>query len=533
MKRILFLFFISICFFCNSSFFLFHTGINRAPANDSSANKISIFISDTNVTAVNPRLFGFSVDNLYSEISNPYDTNFVKAVKGLSPQVFRWPGGNVSNYVHALENGYGYMKSQVQGADVRVALKMERQGLFEMQTHVDHPYIQDFVQLVRSCGAKVLVVANVVTGTPEECVEQLNYFKESGVDVIGVEVGSDLFQQNIRTVYRFPGSYMIKASLFVTAIRKSFPGLKVGACVAPYNKTGDVPMNSGEFSFFKSWNDAIVRNNIFDAISIHCYLPVTVKQGLTTDSAFRVAARDLARLYSPSGVVSLSMEYYAQAFPKNKIWMTEWNIAPQMTQGFFLNTLLQGIYSQAFLHFLNNYNARHNSPIEIATFSVLASGGRSGNSGLITLRQEKEKLPGVFIKRVPYYAFENIKEIFDQNHVALQTVTDSFAQAVFYAYKDTTGKTLSLYWSNFSGKDLTVDRFVLGKDTLGPEQLVTVRCVHGELSSSYGFSKFSRTNLNKPPDQENKEMNLSQVKFYGNSFGYLKLKTDSASFKSF
>lgn len=520
MKKLILLFSVTLYFLLGSSFY------SSAPET-SSPDKIDIILSDSVWSEVNPLLYGFSCNNLYTEILNPDDTAFLKAIKQLSPKLLRWPGGSSSNYVHAMENGYGYVKSQVQNVDIRASIQMERQGLFQLQTKVDHPYIFDFIRLVKLCNAKVLLVANIVTETPEDCMEQIKFFKESGVEVVGVELGNELFLPNIRSVFPFPGSYIVKASKFATALRKSFPGIKVGACAAPYDKIGDVPANKTDKIFFKSWNDAISRENVFDAISIHYYLPVTTRPAISVDSAFYIAAKDLTRLYSLGGQVPASMEYYSRIFPNNKIWFTEWNIASQQTQNYFYNTLYQSIYIQSFLNFINSYNAIHNHQIELAAFSSLATGGRSANNGAITLREEKENMEGTFIKRSAFYGFENISSIFSQQHFLLKTNTSATHQISFYAYQDTSDKSVSIYWNNFSGKEFTPGNLIAGMDTLHADLPVTVNCFYGALSASYGFSRFSRVNSGTPPEHQKKEMPLSGVRFYANSFGYLKFKADS------
>ncbi len=520
MKKSALLFSVTLYLLLGSSFY------SSAPQNISSG-KIDIILSDSVRNEVSPLLYGFSCNNLYTEISNPDDTVLLKAIKQLSPKLLRWPGGNYSNYVHALENGYGYIKSQVQNADIRASIQMDRQGLFQMQGKTDHPYILDFIRLVKLCDAKVLLVANIVTGTPEDCIEQIKFFKESGVEVTGVELGNELFLPNIRSVFPFPGSYIVKASAFATALRKSFPGIKVGACAAPYDKIGDVPANKTDKDFFKSWNDAISRENVFDAISVHYYLPVTMKSAISVDSSFYIAAKDLTRLYSLGGLVSSSIEYYSRTFPNNKIWFTEWNIAAQQTQNYFYNTLYQSIYIQSFLNFINSYNATHHNQIEMATFSSLATGGRSAYNGVITLREEKENLEGTFIKRAAFYGFENISSIFSQHNFFIKTNASVTDQILFYAYHDTSNKSISIYWNNFSGKEYTPGNLVAGKDTLPADLPVAVNCSYGALSAGYGFSKFSRVNSGIPPEQQKKKMPLSEVRFYANSFGYMKFEADS------
>lgn len=511
--------------------FLLGSSFNASVPENNSVGKIDITLSDSVMHGVNPLLYGFSCNNLYTEIAHPDDTAFLKAIKQLSPKVLRWPGGNSSNYVHALENGYGYVKSQVQNADIRTSIQMDRQGLFQLQEKANHPYLLDFIRLVKLCDAKVLLVANIVTGTPESCIEQIKFFKENGIEVAGVELGSELFLPNIRSIFPFPGSYIVKASEFTAALRKGFPDIKIGACAAPYNKIGDDASNYADQTFFKSWNDAISRETVFDAVSINYYLPVTVKSGISVDSSFEIAVKDLTRLYSLGGLVPVSMEYYSRTFSKSKIWFTEWNIAARQTQNYYFNTLYQAIYIQLFLHFINTYNAVHDNQIELATFASLATGGRSAGNGVITLREEKENLQGTFIKRAAYYGFDNIRDVFQQQNFLIEATASVTDQIQFYAYYDTSGKNISIYWNNYSGKEYAPGNLIAGKDTLPIDLSVTVNCFYGSLSAGYGFLKFLRVNSNVPPEQQKKEMPLSEVKFYANSFGYMRLKADSALLK--
>ena len=105
--------------------------------------------------------------------------------------MLRWPGGMLSNFYHSTEYGYGLKRNEIAAIYLPFAQQLDNQGVFALQAKTNHSYLQDFLALAQTLKAKVLITANVLTGTPEELLDQLNFFNDNNIEVVGVELGDE------------------------------------------------------------------------------------------------------------------------------------------------------------------------------------------------------------------------------------------------------------------------------------------------------------------------------------------------------
>ena len=473
--------------------------------------------------AVNPNLKGFSAENLFAEIKNTEDTTFVNQLKKINPTVLRWPGGMLSNFYHSSDNGYGLKKNEIAGIYLQYAQQLETQGIFAAQLKLNHSYSQDFLRLAQKLKAKVLITANILTGTPEELLDQLNFFNDNNIEVVGVELGDEMYLNTYRAVFPYPGSYISKAETFVTAVKKYFPKIKIGACAAPNPRLSDLDGTAaGEFVYFKAWNDALTKSDFYDAIIIHSYTPVQILKNQPVDSVFQRAVIESKKTFSKSGVMVQSLDYYKGIFPKKKMWITEWNLAIRSTNSYFLNTLYQSLYIGSYLNFINNFNRINKYPVEIAVFQSLATGGMYNHFGVIDIKSEKEKAKSAVVKRTAWYAFKNLDKLYSGKYFLHNSICSDSKLDVF-TYHDTTSNTLLLSWMNYSGKEFKIDSLMHQQINYSNSE-ASFESIIGNLTDSYGWTRFSRNSYNTPPIDKTETKKLSEWVFPPYGMGTIRIK---------
>lgn len=497
---------------------------NTAPVTTTAAS-INISIdSASGLYNITPNLFGFSTENLFIEIRNTDDTAFFNQVKKIDPVVLRFPGGMLANFYHSSENGYGLKKNEIAGINLQYAQQLETQGIFSAQAKLNHSYQQDFLHLVQKLKAKVLITANILTGSPEELLDQLNFFNDNNIEVVGVELGDEMYLNTYRAIFPYPGSYLSKAETFVTSVKKYFPKIKIGVCAAPNPRLSDLDGTSaGEFVYFRAWNDALSKSHFYDAIIIHSYTPIQIIKNQPVDSVFQRAIIESKKTFAKSGVMIQSLDYYNEIFPKSKIWITEWNLAIRSTNNYFLNTLYQSLYIGSYLNFINHFNNQNKNPVEMTIFQSLATGGVYNQHGLINLKADKEKANSKIVKRTSWYAFKNLKPLFSGKYFMHNCSDNSESNLEIYTYHDTTNNQLLISWINYSGKEYKIDSLMFRQNNYSSYD-ASFDYLKGNLTDSFGWTRFSRNSYNTPPVQKTESLKLSDWIFPSFGMGIIKIK---------
>ena len=511
----------SLLFFLNSSVCFSQTASPLSTAAVSINIKIDSVAGNYNI---NPNLFGFSAENLFIEIKNADDTAFVNQIKKINPVVLRFPGGMLANFYHSSDNGYGLKKNEIAGIYLQNAQQLEEQGVFASQAKLNRSFQQDFLHLVQKLKAKVLITANILTGSPEELLDQLNFFNDNNIEVVGVELGDEMYLNIYRAIFPYPGSYLSKAETFVTSVKKYFPKIKIGVCAAPNPRLSDLDGTSaGEFVYFRAWNDALSKSHFYDAIIIHSYTPIQIIKNQPVDSVFQRAITEAKKTFAKSGVMIQSLDYYNDIFPKSKIWITEWNLAIRSTNNYFLNTLYQALYIGSYLNFINQYNNQNKSQVEMTIFQSLATGGIYNQHGLINLKADKEKASSKNVKRTSWYAFKNLNQLFSGKYFIHTYVSDNDAKLEVFTYHDTINNQLLLSWMNYSGKEYKIDSLMFRQINYSGNE-ASFDYLKGKLSDSFGWTRFSRNSYNTAPVQKSEQMKLSEWVFPSFGMGTIRIK---------
>ena len=318
---------------------------------------------------INSNLFGFCTSNSFTYV-NTYDTSFLSKVESISPKVLRFPGGTIGNFYHPKGEAYGFRV-----ADVEKYYK----GRFSNRVHTlinaakqkEHvtDYIEDFIILAKRYNSKVIVNANILSSDKDEIIYILNRFKNKGVEVIGVELGSELsnraYKKHIKSVF----DYIQIAKSYSLHIKSVFPDMKVGVVAAPIKDK--IPNR------IRNWNIILSQENFYDAIIHHSYHKVVDGE---EDAGVMISEDDVKNsrdeqfnLYKDRILEELSygflnrMSQYTSIFKDKEIWITEWNLQMTKTTG---NTMFQSLFVA---HYLLELLSNPNLPsITIATYHNLA-----------------------------------------------------------------------------------------------------------------------------------------------------------------
>ena len=318
---------------------------------------------------INPNLFGFCTSNTFTYV-NTYDNSFLSKVDSLFPKVLRFPGGTIGNFYHPKGKAYGFRVSDVD---------KYYKGRFSNRVHTlihaakqkEHvtDYIEDFIILAKRYNSKVIVNANILSSDTEEIIYILNKFKDEGLEVIGVELGSELsnraYKKHIKSVF----DYIKIAKLYTSHIKSTFPEMKVGVVAAPIKDK--IPNR------IRNWNIVLSQENFYDAIIHHSYHKVVDGEEdagvMISEDDVKNSREEQFNLYKDRILEEISTGFlnrtnqYTSIFKDKEIWITEWNLQMTKTTG---NTMFQSLFvAHYLLELLSNPNLQN---ITIATYHNLA-----------------------------------------------------------------------------------------------------------------------------------------------------------------
>lgn len=359
---------------------------------------------------INPNLFGFATSNTFT-YCDIKDTSFTNKVLNINPQVLRFPGGAMGNFYHFNKNGYGFdfeeINKYAKGSRfIQRSIALNRANI--MKGHI-HDYIDDFIKLAKLTNAKVVLVANMFVDN-DDIIKMISKMKSHNLDIIGVELGSELsnrtFYQNGYTI----DEYIEDAKDCSEKIKKYYPGLRTAIVAAPLHES---PSHRHSV-----WNKKLSKMDFYDDIIVHSYAKVvkgkkeygemlTVEpEGSNQEEAFQI--------YKVRTLNFLNKDFPNEIARYNKIfnkpiWITEWNLQISRTTG---NTMLQSLFViQYFLELMSNPQLNN---ITLTTYHNM--GGRDYGGSIF--RNNKE----VIEIQSTYYPLTFLGEIFRNDIVRIDKV---------------------------------------------------------------------------------------------------------------
>ena len=295
-------------------------------------------------------ILGFNCNGLFSSIdwtSPSFIKRAAEVINEIQPKMLRVFDGGGFRYVHPMfdENGsrsvgYGYREEEIEVAFQSGELDEDQYnsyvGKLEKQKLVTVPYIDMLIYLNSLLVYKPVVIymVNVINETPENEVAAINYLISSGVNVVGVELGNEMYGKTLFEAYEF------MCLPFISAIRAYSSSMQISMPMGP----------AGYTNRHKRWNKALsaaIKNGLdIDAVVPHIYYNVE-KEGdaseytqgyLSTNPNFEITKDSAPRgafLSHMRNIMSKAVSLFNKELDEAErvslglpLWVTEFGTAP-------------------------------------------------------------------------------------------------------------------------------------------------------------------------------------------------------------
>jgi len=356
---------------------------------------------------VKENIFGFATSNTFT-YCDVTDTSFLNKVIAIQPKLLRFPGGAVGNFYHYGGKGYGFNFSEIdQYHDGKMPKRARGLDNSRRKKNQQQDYIEDFIILAKKTNAKAVLVANLFVDN-DDIIIMIEKLQNNNIEVVGVELGSELSNKSYFTKGYTIDEYVIAAKKCSDKIKGKYPNLKTAIVAAPL-----VNKKNHRHSV---WNKKLAKLNFYDAIIIHSYAKVTKGNDrygqMISEESEGGNKKEAFGIYK-----NRAIDYLVNQYPKevnayegifNKpIWVTEWNLQISRTTG---NTLLQSLFvAQYFLELLSNPDL---SAIELTTYHNL--GGRDFGGSIFRNNNEVLEIQST------YYPLTLLGKIFDRDIVRIE-----------------------------------------------------------------------------------------------------------------
>ncbi|MBT3417983.1 MAG: hypothetical protein HN427_04335 [Flavobacteriales bacterium] len=357
---------------------------------------------------INPDVYGFATSNTftYCDIN---DTSFTNKVLKMNPQVLRFPGGAMGNFYHFNKNGYGFDFAEIHkyAKGNRFIKRSEDLNRANIKKGHTHDYIDDFINLAKLTDAKVVLVANMFVEN-DDIIKMISKMKSHNLDIIGVELGSELSNRTFYLNGYTINEYIEDAKVCSDKIKKYYPKLRTAIVAAPLGKRKGHRHNI--------WNEKLSEMDFYDDIIVHSYAKVIKGKKeygqMLIEEAEGENQEEAFEIYKERTLKFLNTDFPNEIAAYNKIfnkpiWITEWNLQISKTTG---NTLLQSLFvAQYFLELMSNPDLQN---VTLTTYHNM--GGRDYGGSIF--RNNKEVLE----IQSTYYPLTFLGEIFRYDIVRIE-----------------------------------------------------------------------------------------------------------------
>ncbi len=444
----------------------------------------------------------------------------VKLTKELKPTVLRFPGGTVASYYHPEGTGYGFKYNE--------AIELKAMAmLYGWQKKESENYIQNFIRACKNSHeeVKVLAVANLLYGTPEETVKMIKQLKAAGLEVVGVELGNELYFRAYRKHIPDVHDYIKRCKAFSEEIKKFWPELPLAAVagnVIEWRNPEGTPNNN-----FIQWNTELAKQDFYDAIVAHIYFG---KEG-GENQCTKLDKNDIPKIYncyknllSPIKYRQLykKMDLYQGFFGEDvKIWFTEWNVGKP--QKHITNSILHGQFISEVLLSMIELNITNNNAFEFSLLHNYISQGPV--MGVIYKNRKKmfnfndnEEITA----STPYYAMRFIGKFLEDNYRFVKSnlsYPNNLDESDIVTMTFVNTKTNAFY-TYFINK--TSNSFLLNMVNQEVEHVAATEITGNSLYASAGLGAISNFHPTYYSECQYKEKKIDSLEIPPFSFGYLK-----------
>ena len=274
---------------------------------------------------------GYNVNVLFWEgLFN--DRALLDAVAMLGAPVLRYPGGTESDYHHWL-NGRPVEPCRYSTCRTWDNRVLQPPALYQGFGSFTQGTPVFFASLLSAVRGAPLLVANMVTASPDETLSWLTASRAAGVAVARVELGNEpYFAQvegtaNNATVFPDAESHVGAARALAQQVRTAFPAARLAQpAFAPRIDLATGQLDPGNDTRMRTWNERIVAAGAADhadAFALHFYPRLPGRAG-RADAAYLADIGTAAARYWRA---TRATPQWAVLPPAKSLWITEFNVS--------------------------------------------------------------------------------------------------------------------------------------------------------------------------------------------------------------
>jgi hypothetical protein len=431
--------------------------------------ELAIRIETTRAKKIKGLIHAFNTANLFPHF-NISDNKIHEWIRRLRPQALRFPGGTLANFYHPGNIGYGLRSQEIILYDGGIATHMKKL-LREQSIIADTAnFLEDFIQLALQHRCKVIYVANVLNADIREILDVLRLFRQKGIEIIGVELGNELYLPAYRHLIPNVRSYVNRARTVAREIKKVFPELLLSVPIENFSKKRHMHISK--------WNEILSGESFYDAVSVHVYpdfkscLPGAARQRLADCFLFE-SVNFICSTY-PALIKQLH-----RTFNDKPVLITEWNIArPGRLAD---EIMLHGIFTALFVLESMKLNAE-TSMIDLLCYHNLASAEKAYS--LFTPEHLSQAIPA----SVNYAVFSLFAPLSGHSFFIPVILADQNPDIKFYVFQ--IGNEYHVYIVNFGNRMVKITE--IKNETGQTGQILRAEAVYGihDQESSIGLNNF-------------------------------------------
>ncbi|MDX1959554.1 MAG: hypothetical protein SFU98_13330 [Leptospiraceae bacterium] len=310
----------------------------------------------------------------YSNFSNSYlgynlntllweggisDTNALKSLSDLKPNIIRYPGGTESDYFDwetgGTVNTCRFIQTSGGGCRTWDRLTLTERP-FRTQTTYKDGKLEQFKILLNQSNSEALFVLNLITADYDTNLKMLEKAESLGIEVKYVEIGNEHYyaETNYETVFTNSNSYGLLAKSWISKLRTRFPKAKFAITgIVPEinlnNKTYYFSTDQEYITRATNWNSGLASSgamNEADSVSLHVYAR---PNGNLTSTSFSATTVESVLNHADDYIDLYFTRPEFLAITKNKpLWFTEFNINAGEANG-LVRSWTHGLYNILFL----------------------------------------------------------------------------------------------------------------------------------------------------------------------------------------
>jgi hypothetical protein len=206
---------------------------------------------------ISHKKIGFNTSNTFHIPLNEKD---IELISSLHAEVLRFPGGTIGNFYHPTGGGYGLIPSEFTKLEGKAPETLSNQ--LTKSSGDSTNYLIPFIELAKQTNASVLLVANVITGTPKELDYLISTLLQNNLKIEGVELGNELFLPAYVNFFPSANEYLNRITPFIEFLKANYPSI-------PFS----IPVSFGHSGVKRAtdWNTEIHDKGKSEYLSIHYY----------------------------------------------------------------------------------------------------------------------------------------------------------------------------------------------------------------------------------------------------------------------